>query len=91
MPLSEGIDTLRVFLEWARDNDAYSNSTTGLHVGISISGLQDKIDYLKLALLLGDEYVLERFDRQVNHYCSSAVNKISKKIVNMRLNEIENI
>jgi hypothetical protein len=36
----------------------------------------ENLDYVKLALLLGDKYVLEQFGRSANTYCKSAMNEI---------------
>jgi hypothetical protein len=40
----------------------------------------DKLDYVKLALLLGDEYVLNQFGRLGNSYAASAMGIIKERI-----------
>jgi hypothetical protein len=37
---------------------------------------QANLDYVKLAMFLGDNYILEQFGREGNTYCKSALNKI---------------
>jgi hypothetical protein len=37
---------------------------------------QQNLDYVKLAMFLGDEYILKQFGREGNHYCKSALQKI---------------
>jgi hypothetical protein len=60
---------------------AYSNKSTGLHIGISLPGQnQDTLDYVKLALFLGDEYVLQQFGRQSNSYARSSLNAIRRTV-----------
>lgn len=84
MELLECITKLREFAEWANSMDAYTNESTGLHVGVSLpsdSGFE-QIDYAKLALFLGDRYVLEQFNRESNSYCISALQKIESDIKN---------
>ena len=37
------------------------------------------IDFMKLALFLGDQHVLKEFGRSANHYCASALKKLKEK------------
>lgn len=63
--------------EFARDHNCYTNRTTGLHINVSVPDMSlENLDYVKLALLLGDKYVLEQFGRSANTYCKSAMNEI---------------
>lgn len=81
MPLSELISDLENVIKWARRNGCYTNSSTGLHMNISVpgwSGKLDDLDYVKLALLLGDQYVLDQFDRSSNTYAKSALETVKK-------------
>ena len=41
-----------------------------------------RIDFVKLALFLGDQYVLDQFDRSLNTYCASALGKIKDAAAN---------
>ena len=65
---------------WADKNGCYTNGSTGLHINVSVKGAVkfDKLDYVKLALLLGDLHVLEQFDRAGNTYTKSAFEKVKK-------------
>ena len=76
LPLSETLDLLEPFFKWARQYGAYSNKSTGFHMGVSIDGIGGNVDYVKFALFLGDEYVLEQFGRQANEYCQSYVKRV---------------
>jgi hypothetical protein len=78
MPLKECLDKIKEFFAWAMTEDAYTNESTGLHVGVSLPNVGGRVDYLKLALFLGDQYVLEKFDRMGNTYCRSALEKIKR-------------
>ena len=44
------------------------------------TGDYSQLDYVKLAVLLGDEYVLDVFGRAGNTYAKSAIGKIRTKI-----------
>ena len=75
------IDQINKVKAWAKDGNAYTNDKTGLHMNISIPGYQlDKLDYVKLALFLGDKYILEKFGRLGNSYARSAFDQIASFI-----------
>ena len=77
MPIDEMISDLNKVKAWADKTGCYTNESTGLHINISVPNYSlEKLDYVKLALLMGDEYILELFDRTGNHYAKSAVGKI---------------
>ena len=59
-PAPVAMSTLSKFFTTAKQYNVYTNSTTGLHINVSVP---DKLDVLKLALILGDEYVLNMFGR----------------------------
>lgn len=66
--------------EFIKQN-GYVNETTGLHINISLQNFSpDKIDYLKLILLLGDNYILNQFDRRSNYYSKSSIDKIENAL-----------
>ena len=79
LPLEEAFDELKNVLAWADTKDAYTNRSTGLHINVSVPGYStDKLDFVKLALLSGDKYVLEQFDRMANTFAVSALDKIDE-------------
>jgi Putative amidoligase enzyme len=84
LPLNEMLSDLDKVVKWASRYGCETNQSTGLHMNISIQGHPDihLIDYVKLALLVGDKYVLEQFGREANTYCKSAIEKLSAKITN---------
>jgi hypothetical protein len=85
MPLLETIDKLKAVIEWAQNEaDAYTNSTTGLHMGVSIPYVGGDVDYVKLVLFMGDEYVLDKFGRAGNTYAASAMGKLRQNIQGAR-------
>jgi hypothetical protein len=49
----------------------------------------DNLDYVKLAIFLGDKHVLEQFDRLSNHYCDGAYKKIGNKVQQMKGDELK--
>ena len=79
-------DSLRI-RKWANKNDATTSIKgeggrykTGLHMNISIPGFNtDKLDYVKLAVLLGDQYILDQFDRYGSYYAKSALDIVKDR------------
>ena len=82
MPLEECLRQIENFFTWAEDNGAYANSSTGFHMGVSLPHTGGQVDYVKLALFLGDEYVLKEFGRSGNHFCEAAIKKIRGRVKN---------
>ena len=82
-PLSipEMIADLKKVADWAEAEGCYTNRSTGLHMNISVENFdRDRIDYIKLAVLCGDEYILKEFGRMSNTYCASAISKVRDRI-----------
>jgi hypothetical protein len=73
MPAAEAMTVLKNFYGLANQLNLYTNSTTGLHINVSIPG---NLDILKLAVFLGDQYILQQFGRQDSSYAKSAEKKI---------------
>jgi hypothetical protein len=83
MDVDEMIDDLKKVKEWADDRGCYTNRSTGLHINVSIPDYSlDKLDYVKLAVLLGDKYILEQFGRLSNSYAKSAIDVIKERAKN---------
>lgn len=80
MPVDEMLEDLKAVKEWADKRGAYTNRSTGLHINVSIPDYSlDKLDYVKLAILLGDKYVLEQFGRLSNSYARSSLEIIQDR------------
>jgi hypothetical protein len=83
MPITDLLKFLPEFFKWVKKNGGYANSTAGFHMSVSIAGVDPgTIDFIKLALFLGDEYVLDQFQRAGSGWCNSAVEALKEKIVN---------
>lgn len=91
MPLTKTVGILGEFFNWAKSNKAYANETCGFHMSVSLPNQtsedivrgdmpEKKIDFVKLALFLGDQYVLEQFGRESLHFCVSALKKIRANV-----------
>ena len=81
LPIDQLLNDLNETMAWAKENDCYTNNSTGLHMNVSIPNKDFKnLDYTKLALLLGDTYILQKFGRESNHYTKSALQKIKNDI-----------
>jgi len=83
MDVDEMIEDLKAVKKWADDRGCYTNGSTGLHINVSVPDYSlDKLDYVKLAVLLGDKYILEQFGRLSNSYAKSALDVIKERAKN---------
>jgi hypothetical protein len=81
LPIDEMLSDLNKVRAWAKQKGCYTNDSTGLHINISVPGFsQEKLDFVKLAVLLGDERVLENFGRAGNTYAKSAMKIVKDNI-----------
>jgi hypothetical protein len=83
MPLLVALEKLQQVTDWANDpseGNCYTNESTGLHMGVSVPYRGGDVDYLKLILFLGDEYVLQSFGREANTYTKSAMKSFRENI-----------
>ena len=77
LPIDQIMSDLNKVKKWADQTGCYTNDSTGLHINISVPDYDlDKLDFVKLALLMGDEYVLQQFGRVGNTYAKSALGKV---------------
>ena len=89
LEINEALKQMQQVLEFIREH-GYTNTSTGLHINISVPDYNvDKLDYVKLAIFLGDKHVLEQFDRLSNHYCDGAYKKIGAKVSQMKGDELK--
>lgn len=83
IPLEDIGTVMNKVQNWAGNYGAYTGdqNKTSIHTNISVPGYDlDKLDYLKAALLLGDEYVLREFDRIGNTYAAPAIEKVKQLV-----------
>ena len=79
LPLVDMLNDMDSIVAWASSNGCYTNSSCGLHMNISIEGVDNsKLDYVKLALFVGEDYILEKFGREGNTYASRVLNKLAR-------------
>ncbi len=77
MPIDEMIAKFDAVMKWANRVGAYTNKTTGLHMNVSIPNYdRSKIDFIKLAVFLGDEYVANQFNRLGTFYAKNVTELI---------------
>ena len=82
LPLKDMVDTLQEVIKWANDKGCYTNSNCGLHMNVSLEGVaMANVDFVKLALFLGDDYILQQFDRIGNSYAKRSLQFIQDTIV----------
>jgi hypothetical protein len=75
------IDVLRQTVKWAKSRGCETNSSTGLHMNVSVPNYDlEKLDYVKLALFVGDNWIADQFGRLGNDYADSSIDKIKSAI-----------
>ena len=77
-PISDLLADLEKIKAWAKKTGCYTNESTGLHINVSVPQGSSR-DYVKLAILLGDNYVLDEFERAGNSFCKSALDQVKQK------------
>ena len=81
LPIDEILGDLNKVKKWANEYGCYTNDSTGLHINISVPNYsRENLDFVKLALLMGDKYVLDLFGRSGNTYAKSALDIIKKAV-----------
>ncbi len=86
LTVAEMLEDIDRVAAWAGRAGAYTNDSTGLHMNVSVPE-QKNLDFVKLAMFLGDNYILEQFGREGNTYCKS----ILKNIKTIARNEPERV
>jgi hypothetical protein len=85
LPLPEALEQLKRVINWANGaGNAYTNTSTGLHMGVSLPYKGGEVDPIKLILFMGDRNILETFGRESNTYARSAMQRLQSKIDDMR-------
>ncbi|RKZ78314.1 MAG: hypothetical protein DRQ35_06180, partial [Gammaproteobacteria bacterium] len=89
MQYQQGIQQIeQVFTILQNDMNAITNESTGLHINVSIEGIDfNDIDYVKLVLLLGDDYISRKFNRFGNQYALSTIEQIERSLGDNRLEQ----
>lgn len=82
LPIGEAMAALKTFYGIAKDLNLYTGADyhTGLHINVSIP---ETLDVLKLAVFLGDEYVLKSFNRVNNTYADSVMKSLMSQASDM--------
>jgi hypothetical protein len=72
LPADQAMNALKSFYAMAKQLKLYTSAdnSTGLHINVSIPGT---LDVLKLAVFLGEQYVLKYFGREDNEYVKSVI------------------
>ena len=78
LPAKTAMDALTKFYQLADQLNLYTSkqNNTGLHINVSIP---EKLDVLKLAVFLGDQYVLQQFGREDNEYAQSVMQDLIRR------------
>ena len=75
----EMIEEMRQLFDWIGSEGAETNQSTGLHVTMSMSDPKYRsqgINTVKMAVMLGDTYLLKQFDRLGNSFTQSQLERL---------------
>ena len=83
----EMLNEMKSLFKYLEDENVDTNSSTGLHVTMSYTGEQRKpVNRVKLAVLLGDKYLLSTFGRDGNTYARSQYKNLEKAALKLKRN-----
>jgi hypothetical protein len=77
--LTKALRDLKTMFKWMDANHVDTNESTGLHINISMPGIQN-VDLVKLVLFMGDKHVLRQFDRLNNMFTRSQAQSILNNV-----------
>ena len=78
MEYEEGIGHITNVFDYLKSKDAYVNSTTGLHINVSLDNIDHSmLNYPKLVVMLGDKSIMDRYNRAFNEYSMSSLDSLS--------------
>jgi hypothetical protein len=81
LPIDVILNDLNKVKRWAKSYGCYTNDSTGLHINVSVPDYsRENLDFVKLAILMGDEYVSDSFGRLGAFYAKSAMGMIRDNI-----------
>ena len=76
---------MKKLFSWLDDQGAETNSSCGLHVTMSLdSEEKEEVNPVKLAVLLGDKYLLSTFGRERNSYAKSQMANLQKAAAKLK-------
>ena len=82
LPVQDALDDLKSCFRWMSKNGMETNSTTGIHLNLSIPDLKSKLDPLKLILFMGEKHLLQSYAREANTYAKEHMDDLITGIKN---------
>ena len=80
---SQALEKLETIFEWMQESNIRTNESTGLHINISIADMKS-VDPVKLILFMGDDYILNAFDRSNSKFAKSQLQTVADSVKNNR-------
>lgn len=92
MSLSQAVEIIPKIFEWAKDNGAANDKQTGFHMSVSFPHYSiDNLDFIKMALFLGDRHVLDTFGRYGNEMTKPVISHLSNYPVSNMLSALDTL
>ena len=74
----KAFELMDAFFKWMDAHDVNTTAECGLHIGVSIPNIKEKLDPLKLAVFMGEDYLLKMFGRTGNVHVYPMLNDVLK-------------
>jgi len=80
MPLNAALHSVTKICAWMDEHDAKTNDSTSLKVLISIPNINEKLDAVKLILLMENDHGGKAFDNYVGKFSAPQIEVITQKV-----------
>jgi len=77
---TDAVATLNKALTLLKSIDARTNSSCSMHVTLGHPKIKDYLDPIKFAIFLGDDKILQRFERTSNEYAHSILDAVRESL-----------
>ena len=79
IPVQDMENIIRTFSDFCNSNDFITTEQCGLHMNMSYDNFDiEHLNYMKLACLIGDKHILQKFHRIGNTYAPSSSDNLQK-------------
>lgn len=87
IPVQDMENIIRTFTDFVNSHNFETNASCGLHINMSYDNFNIKnLNYLKLACLMGDKHILEKFHRLNNHFAPPSSERLETYAKNFLYN-----
>jgi hypothetical protein len=78
--LDKSMIELDKICKWMTEKEMLTNDSTGLHINVSVPGITEKLDPVKLVLFMGEDFAKDIFGRAGNPYAKSQIDVVLARV-----------